>query len=441
MYKLPPEIIDQIALYTTIKEAQYLTKFLSKRTILQFIKRYQNKIQKWIYSNNISYLKVVAKYIEIDYYEDYIPIKVIELLIDKIDLNKLLWFQYLSSNFLKKHINRFTPYHWSLLTKYQFLTEKFIIEYEHFINFNDLVYNKLPSYNFIERYKYKIDWNSISEIENIPQKFIIKYEKFLNIPLLTYSSIVPQKLLERHINTILVHGVSLSKQPLTEDFLHKYGKKLIFKNEENKIVNAINLSDEFLQKYAVIIGWENLSKCLNLPQRFMRKNKDSLCWWNICLVQNLTDNFVEDYKYKLFDYKPTNICDLFWKWVLAKPSISDDYKIKMYKELNISGDILFSRNVPELYLTKYEQIVNWIQIYNYNKLSETMINSHISTNFKFNDYKSVDFWELISKYQTLSESFIITHKNKLNWYLIDIYQTHLSKSFRDQYRSEYCLDY
>jgi hypothetical protein len=439
MYKLPPEIIDQIAVYTNIEEAQYLTKFLSKRTILHFNQKYKNKIKKWIYTSNIPYLNVVAKHIEIDSYENHIPIKVIELLVDKIDWSKLLWFQYFSSNFLKRHINRFTPDQWRLITNYQVLTEKFIIEYAHFIDFKNLVYCKLPSYNFIERYKHKINWNLISEIENIPQKFIINYEKFLNIPLLTYSSTVPQQILKCNINTILSHGVSLSKQPLTEDFLHKYGKKLISSNEENKVINAINLSNKFLENYVNIIGWENLSKCTNLSQSFMRKHKDSLCWWNICLFQNLTDNFIEDHKYKLFEYEPLNMSHLLWKWVLAKPSISDKYKIKTYKELNSSGCLLLSRTAPESYLTKYENLINWSHIYHYNKLSENLINSHISENFPFK--KNVDFWRLISKYQTRSESFIEMHKNKLNWYLIDRYQTHLSKSFRDQYRKEYCLDY
>lgn len=455
--QLPPELIDKIAIYADIEGVQYLMAYLSKRTISHIYKRYKSQINTWIYEGKTEYLKVVMEHLELDterIYVNHIPINVIELLADKITWPILIYNQKFSMKFLKKYLNQIIENECNI-ENYQSLTEEFIIENEDIIVFEELIFDKEPSDSFIARYGHKIDWNLLSMTsKDLSQDFIIKYADKLCIEKLLYNNNkVPVELIEKYINSLPPDYKSfyLGDQPLPENFIYKYDRKPLEFNGEDRIINVGNLSEEFLLEYVNIIGWLNLSKCMNLPYYFIEKYKDKLIWWNIFLYQNLTDEFIEKYKYKIYEHEAENIHSLFWKWILAKPTISDEYRIKMFDKSNHNyGYMTISKNAPEYYLIKYEDRLDWYHIYIYNKLSENLIEQHIDRNFIFknsvNPYDTDDcaayhnFWTLISKYQTVSELFIEKYKTRLDWYYIERCQTHLSKKFLNQYRKEFYLD-
>ena len=359
--QFPPELIDKIAIYTNIEEARFLLAYLSKRTISHIYKRYKNQINTWIYEGKTEYLKVIMEYLELDIERTYvnrIPIKVIELLADKITWPILIYNQKFSMKFLKKYLNQIIENECNI-ENYQSLTEEFIIENEDIIVFKELIFDKEPSNSFIAKYGHKIDWNLLSMNSiDLSQDFIIKYADKLCIEKLLYNNNkVPVELIEKYINSLPpdYKYFYLGDQPLPENFIYKYGRNPLEFDEEDRIINVGNLSEEFLLEYVNIIGWGNLSKCMNLPYYFIEKYKDKLIWWNIFLYQNLTDEFIEKYKYKIYKHESENIHSLFWEWILAKSTISDEYRIKMFDNPNHNyGYMTISKNAPEYYLIKYE---------------------------------------------------------------------------------------
>lgn len=163
--------------------------------------------------------------------------------------------------------------------------------------------------------------------------------------------------------------------------------------------------------------------------------------------QNLSDQFVEKHKHRI-EYCCGGIHSVsinnLWCIILSKPTISEKYIEENIDKIDFNYMEL--DYVSEEFLIKYEDKVNWVKVYQRNKLSSILIDKHIKNKFYIDNlsyYRGqyLSYWDKISKYQILSETFIETYKDRLNWYFINRYQTHLSQEFRDLYCNEYYLDY
>lgn len=449
---LPSELIDLILSYASIKEAFQFPQYLSKSTILQLSQSYNPKT--WLYEGNTQYFNIVEPYINFDwnnelfYYPRPIHINSIKQYRNKMNIKYLLRSQKLSSRFIETLVDKLTSDDWDSISSKCYLSENFIIKYEAHLQIEWIRYEFVPSDKYIEKYKNRLYWSSF--YKNLPSEFIIKYHKYLNIQGILRRNEIPIDILKLYICELVYdYDAIIFYQPLTEELLYEYINK--FSRLPYTQANALHFSENFLVKYANIVRWTVISSWRNLKECFIDKYQDKVDWCEIFGVQNLSDQFVEKHKHKIEQCiigKHKTIENL-WCNILSKPTISEKYVEENIDKTDFNSFDMNLEYRSEEFLIKYEDKVYWPRLYRFNKLSPTLINKHINQNF--NDYKDnwqwypkeayFSYWDQMCQYQILPGSFIEMHKDKLNWYLIDRYQTHLSKEFRDRYRDKYYLDY
>lgn len=459
---LPPELIDKILSYSSIEEAFKLSRYLSKSSFLKITKQYD--IQKWLYDGNTKYFDVAEPYLNFDwndprhYKTQSIHINSIKKYKNKFNLELLLEFQKLSSLCIETLYNyTFTKSDFRMIAKRQSLSENFIVKYKNHLNIPYISYDVVPSDEFIEQFKNQIRWESFATIR-LPKEFIIKYDEFLDLRSVAYQNDIPLCVIEKNIHRIHNNHGNYWNQPLSEYIVDKYTSNFSLADTP---INALNFSEEFLVKYANIIGWTLISSWGNLKESFIDKYHDKVDWHMIVYEQKLSDTFVEKYKHRIEQSAISNHIEinLLWNFILWKPTISEEYmEIHIDKIIWDFGFGIESYNIKQLseqFSIKYENKIDWCYMYRWAKIPESVIIRHINNNFNnCKDNWSVDsfhvnwvsneiyiYWNYISRFPNLSESFIETYQDRLNWYYIDRYQTHLSREFRDRYREEYYLDY
>jgi hypothetical protein len=455
MLSLPPELLDLILSYSDIEVASKFPNLLSKETLSKLTKRYHDQLNTWFYNNNVEYLKLLKRNksclklsdirykIQFDafelisindiklfechpddedselmpyYKQKSIPYDIINLFADEINWQLILSNYPFNSKFLDLHAHRFNKYCWKLLSHTQRLTDDFTAKYIDKLDLYIVVMVKEPSDKFIETYKDRINWLRISEIPNLSKEFIQKYETKLNFAYLNDINNVPEILLRKNMDIIdfpsMRSCVPCCKFNISNEF--------IYENIENEdfiktlCVLHYDFSNEFLLKCTEKVGWENI------------------VWYPI-----LTEDFIETYKYKLLPY---------WRYILREQHLSDKFieKNRYMISNSFTADegewflwpkILFNHYITETYIEKHLDKIklrnNCYKDQHLNKLSIKFIEKYIDQ----------IGYDIACEYAILTEDFIKRHQNKVSWYYIDRYQTHLSKEFRDKYREKYYLDF
>ena len=116
---------------------------------------------------------------------------------------------------------------------------------------------------------------------------------------------------------------------------------------------------------------------------------------------------------------------------------------------NVDWDnISIFQKLSENFINQYSNMVNWCFICKYQKLSESFIEKYadevdwlyvsihqqLSENF-INKYSDMVDWENISIYQKLSETFIEKYAGEVDWWTVSIYQQ-LSENFIRKYKNK-----
>ena len=110
--------------------------------------------------------------------------------------------------------------------------------------------------------------------------------------------------------------------------------------------------------------------------------------------------------------------------------------------------VSYCQKLSENFIEKHTDEVDWESVSTYQQLSETFIEKHsdevdwesvslyqkLSEKFIEKHIHKVD-WEGISIYQKLSEGFIERHADKVDWYYVSIYQK-LSENFIRKYKNK-----
>ena len=104
-------------------------------------------------------------------------------------------------------------------------------------------------------------------------------------------------------------------------------------------------------------------------------------------------------------------------------------------------------SLPEAFIRKFRNNIDWIWISMYQKLSEEFIREfrdrvywywisfyqNLSEEF-IHEFRDRVHWYWISRYQNLSENFIREFRNRIDWYFIHFYKT-LTKDFVHKLRN------
>jgi DNA-directed RNA polymerase subunit RPC12/RpoP len=136
-----------------------------------------------------------------------------------------------------------------------------------------------------------------------------------------------------------------------------------------------------------MFDWSSISVHPNLLQHpdFIEKYKDKLRWWKICEEQQLPEWFIEKY-------------EQYVDW------------LEVYQHQKLSEQFIEKR-IPDL------DEAAWSRILMYQKLSIEFIERHIERINKSSHNRTI-----LSGYQQLPEWFIEKYSDKVNWFSISLFQ-------------------
>ena len=163
-------------------------------------------------------------------------------------------------------------------------------------------------------------------------------------------------------------------------------------------INVFNLFDEIENEILELIGWDVISNW-NLKEHQIDNNYHKLNW-TILSTKLLTS-------YIMFKYSDK----INWRiFLLNKYPKSINGLIPNKEKILKNSDIFHNNNIRRQYYTNnfiyyFPEVVNW---------------KWVSRHVKLNEQNIIKYWnylnkKLISKYQMISEQFMMTHKKELCW--------------------------
>jgi hypothetical protein len=174
---------------------------------------------------------------------------------------------------------------------------------------------------------------------------------------------------------------------LTEEFMDKNAKNLNW----NNICSYQKLSEKFMEKHVDKLNWKYVCVFQKLSENFMEKYVDKLDWQSVCLFQNLSEEFME----KHIDKLHWNIISYLYK---LKNPIFEKYIRKENNWLYLKEKEKISA------LTKYYKIIEkdgikYVECYK--KLNKNKnVNVNALNNIKENQFV---FDKLNYKYETICD--------------------------------------
>lgn len=199
-----------------------------------------------------------------------------------------------------------------------------------------------------------------------------------------------------------------------------------FTTKDNKLVNKL-LFPEFLYIYYKKKNY--FKKLGRLPGKKIEDRieavADQFDWSALSstyIIKKLSisfmENFIEEWDWEIMSYNPCITHEL----------------ISRFRKY-LSWDILIQKHkFSEEELDEYYQYYELKSVLFHYELTETFLNKHIE------DIDNLSCWNIISRSQELSEDFIRTNKNKLNWEGISQCQK-MSLEFIEEFRHYIFKDY
>jgi len=144
-------------------------------------------------------------------------------------------------------------------------------------------------------YRYKNNWTDISKHQYLSEDFMIEFDVYLNWVEISKYQKLSENFIDKHVERInfyylmcnrLIDDNYLIKLQdwVSEDFI-KYVKV----NESH--INCVYRSEKFIITFMKYLTWYDISKCCNLSHNFIRKYKDKIVWCNITSPYILTIDF------------------------------------------------------------------------------------------------------------------------------------------------------
>lgn len=234
--------------------------------------------------------------------------------------------------------------------------------------------------------------------KTLPEEYWLKYINLHDF--YTDGRYIDEDTLYAVSDNMFIQKVS-KKQNLSEEFIEKAIKTNKLKvNDISTLKYHEGLSDEFLEKYAGYISWNNISKTCKMSLYILEKFKDKICWKSYLREFKLTTEEVE----RLFYYKNSQ-----WMYVtqtVPEHIITQELN-KLCEEYNITRGSIVTMFSP------LNDILN--TVFQFQELSMNFIMSYLPETGSHQ-------WYTLAKFQKLSTEFIKMHSDKLQWDAISRYQ-------------------
>lgn len=187
--------------------------------------------------------------------------------------------------------------------------------------------------------------------------------------------------------------------------------------------------------------WEHISRKETLSEEFMREHANQIDWESISRFQPLTDSFVKEMEHTINFYTLSYNTHLTFEHIQEHADKLDcDYLLVRYypaaeelftllsphinwRSIHVIADSLNKPLIP--FLEKYAKNVCWEQIFE----DKNFYEEDIHQLEKIAEWDA-HVWGSIAAFQPLSEDFIETYQDKLDWDIVFRHQQkHISFSF------------
>jgi hypothetical protein len=289
---------------------------------------------------------------------------------------------FLSTDFLRKHSDKWDTNAWKMITWQQQLDEQFI---------ND--------------FKDKLCWRAISVHYKMDSDFFEKNISLLDIESVVrrnrFDEVVLQKLLDNQYgNSNVVNSYCIfSYQKLSESFIEKNIKHLDKEYKQKRhgsfdlwsTVSATQkLSESFIEKYAEKVNWENISFSQSLSEKFIEKYAKKI-HWNKITKSKLSQSFIRKYANRLN-----------WYLVCKNNKLDEDFIKENIERVDFSA-ISKKSDLSDTFIEEYADKLDWYYLCSNKQLSE-----HIMDKFSH----KLSWWS-VSRKQQMSIEFIVKNLDKI----------------------------
>ncbi len=216
---------------------------------------------------------------------------------------------------------------------------------------------------------------------------------------------------------------------LSEDFIREFQDKIGW----DYVSSNQDLSEEFIREFKDKIDWEYISSYQKLSEEFIREFKDKVDWCWVSMHQKLSEDFIREFADKLDFLGILNnqkLSEEFKKEfkLLKEGSIPKEKKmhentIADIKKICEKSNIQYDETLSEDFIKTFKDDVNWCWLSTYKNLSEDFIR----------EFADCVNWIYISEAQNLSENFIREFKDRVSWDKISKHQI-LSENFIREFK-------
>lgn len=178
------------------------------------------------------------------------------------------------------------------------LSDSFIDQNSKRIEFNRmLIYNRLPE-DFLRKYFDRFLIRDLCMFQkNLSENFIIDYADKLDWNLLCCNQKLKENILREFASKLNFKNIS-SRQKLSESFISYFKDKL----DWVLISKYQKLSEDFIERHSLLVNWENISRYQKLSEAFIEKFSDKLIWANVFIYQKISKEFCLKHKNKMVEF-------------------------------------------------------------------------------------------------------------------------------------------
>lgn len=319
---------------------------------------------------------------------------------------------------------------WKSISKYQVLSESFIREFEYWVNWDDILIYQCLSDEFREEFTIKYfnteivcDRHGWIKGKLVDGRFVHKKDLYTD----DFIRINKNRVDWRYISSMKCKGESFAiefKDYIVWEIFMKYhpmSEELIRKCIDviplNLLVKTQKLSEKFIEDYLDRLDPILITIHQTLSNDFINRHSDRFDWGLLRKYQKLSTQTLVEYgenRSKIYAMIPSPIPQ------------HETYG----NDLNL-GEFLLNLNLPENTLNLYAHMFSDSVLYNnkHARLWELVVKYQKLTETFMDTYGDRMGWGEISRYQKLTKEFIIKHKDKVDWWNILIYQEYNRKDF------------
>lgn len=423
---------------------EYITLYVLRNLNIYNVDKFFEVIDWDTFSNNSLNFAIVNKYknhINWNIYSRHIKNRFIHKFENYIVWSELSIF-HMYNCFIEKNYDK--PWNWYDILKQKVISINCLIKITNFLTeseINMLCEKQIINDSYIDLYHEKINWNIVCKYQKLNINIIKKYINFINWDIiseyqhLSYGMITT---FDDYLNWTIILNI---RKNIDKCLIEKYHDKISW----NNILCLDNVPEKILILYKNIIDWDKFNYEIPLSNQTINKIYDKLniekiiqyndvdidtfiilkqfsdsnnyeINWKIYYMNN---NYILDEKNILFFIEFLNWITIFEKQKLSS-NIIDSYCDKFQKNewiYMIKNDML---NIEELkkYSNKY---IDFETIFNNAKLESDELLTMLEL-ANTNEINMINIYDIICEKQKLTENFIDMHSNEIKWNKIWKYQ-------------------